>query len=163
MRSRRRDTAGTWLPWRFHPASTRVSPKPCMSWQAFRLGVGRATGGLAEVRRVLHRPQAVKPRRAARSDAADGTSATVPSEHDYEVMTLDHSGEFSLVFVVQGSCKLLSRGEENKAVPGAETGMREWTLCPGDCFSIPAGVHHTLSALSDDLELVEVALPADLE
>ena len=61
-----------------------------------------------------------------------------------------HAGEFLFLFVLAGSALLKAEGH------GAER------LAAGDAVTIPAKLPHALADCSADLELLEVALPADL-
>ena len=60
-----------------------------------------------------------------------------------------HDGEFLFLFVLRGSVSLHCEGVEQ--------------LAAGDCFVVPAGAEHAFAGCSEDLELLEVALPATSE
>ena len=59
-----------------------------------------------------------------------------------------HSGEFLFVFILCGGTTLSSEGQE------------EQRMCAGDSCVIPANFQATFTNTSDDLEFLEVALPA---
>ena len=59
-----------------------------------------------------------------------------------------HQGEFLFHFVLQGALRLSAEGHE--AVE----------LQRGDCFTLPSGLSHCLQNCTDDLELLEIRLPA---
>ena len=59
-----------------------------------------------------------------------------------------HDAELLFTFVLRGAAVLETRGRSGE------------TLGPGDAFVVPARVDHRLASPSDDLELLEVALPA---
>ncbi len=60
-----------------------------------------------------------------------------------------HEGEFVFQFVLKGSATLEAEGQGSNA------------LSAGDSFVIPSGMVFGLNGCSDDLELLEVALPAE--
>ena len=64
--------------------------------------------------------------------------------------TVRHGGEFLFVFVLEGGATLDA---------GAEGTHR---LAAGDAVTVPRGLPHRLSECSADLELLEVALPAEI-
>jgi quercetin dioxygenase-like cupin family protein len=92
-------------------------------FQARDIGIAAATDGLANV--LVVRPRT-------------GTTSAPGSSHD---------GEFSFLFVLDGSVELRVDGH------GAES------LSTGDCVSVPPGSSHSLHGCSEDLELLEVSLP----
>jgi len=61
-----------------------------------------------------------------------------------------HEGELLFVFVLVGELTLRCDGK------------RAERLGAGDCFVIPAGLWHELDQCSEDIELLELCLPADL-
>lgn len=65
-------------------------------------------------------------------------------------VTTEHSAEFVFGFVLEGSVTL------------AADGHGEHRLCEGDSFVVPAGVGHTFSAPTPDLQLLDVTLPGDV-
>jgi uncharacterized RmlC-like cupin family protein len=73
--------------------------------------------------------------------AVPGHSA-VPQRHHHEV-------ELQLVYVLRGWIKF------------DYAGVGEVTLVPGSCVHQPSGIRHTEIAHSDDLEMLEIVLPAD--
>ncbi|HEY7610257.1 MAG TPA: cupin domain-containing protein [Alphaproteobacteria bacterium] len=60
-----------------------------------------------------------------------------------------HGGEFLFLFVLAGAATFTAEGRAGER------------LAAGDAVTIPAGLAHTLAECSADLELLEVALPAD--
>jgi quercetin dioxygenase-like cupin family protein len=62
-----------------------------------------------------------------------------------------HNLDFQMVYVLKGWVKLWYEG----------TG--EVTLKTGSCVHQPPGIRHQEIAHSDDLELIEIVLPADFE
>ena len=60
------------------------------------------------------------------------------------------SGEFLFLFVLDGSATLATDGNGDHDLAG------------GDAVVIPAGLGHAITPASDDLEFLEVVLPADL-
>ena len=62
--------------------------------------------------------------------------------------TTSHDAELLFTFVLGGTAVLHAQGRE---------ALR---LCEGDSLVIPAGLPHALAESSDDLQLLEVALPA---
>jgi quercetin dioxygenase-like cupin family protein len=64
--------------------------------------------------------------------------------------TTTHAGEFLFLFVLAGSVRLAAAGHPDER------------LLTGDAVTIPAGLAHSLTACSADLELLEVCLPAEL-
>ncbi len=64
--------------------------------------------------------------------------------------TISHQGEFLFFFILAGTITLVTDNRE------------KYLLQAGDCASIPAGLCHCLRHNSDDLEILEVTLPADL-
>ena len=60
-----------------------------------------------------------------------------------------HEAEFVFQFVLEGSAMLEAEGQGSHS------------LSAGDSYVIPNGVSFGLDSCSDDLELLEVALPAD--
>ncbi|MGH7005227.1 MAG: cupin domain-containing protein, partial [Alphaproteobacteria bacterium] len=65
--------------------------------------------------------------------------------------TVSHQGEFLLLFVLEGGALLKAEGH------GAER------LAAGDAVTIPARLPHALADCTADLQLLEVALPAELD
>ncbi|HKB84305.1 MAG TPA: cupin domain-containing protein [Burkholderiales bacterium] len=65
-----------------------------------------------------------------------------PERHHHEV-------EFQMVYVLRGWVKFHYEG------------VGEITLKPGSCVHQPPGIKHTELAHSDDLELIEIVMPAD--
>lgn len=61
-----------------------------------------------------------------------------------------HNAEFVFGFVLEGGITL------------AADGHGEHRLHEGDSFVVPAGLHHTFSAPTTDLQLLDVTLPGDL-
>jgi len=64
---------------------------------------------------------------------------------------MSHDAEFLFRFVLQGSMTLAIESRESRRLSAA------------DSFVVPAGLAHTFSDASDDLEILEVALPAGFE
>ena len=64
--------------------------------------------------------------------------------------TVRHAGEFLFLFVLEGTTTLAAEGKD------------EHRLGAGDAVTLPRGLAHRLSDCSGDLELLEVALPAEL-
>ncbi len=62
-----------------------------------------------------------------------------------------HAVEFQMVYVLKGWIKFDYEG------------VGEVTLTPGSCVHQPPGIRHTELGHSDDLELIEIVLPADFE
>lgn len=62
-----------------------------------------------------------------------------------------HDAEFVFLFVLQGATTLHCEGREAQQ------------LQPGDSFVVPASMQHALTDCSDDVELLEVTLPAAFE
>jgi mannose-6-phosphate isomerase-like protein (cupin superfamily) len=91
-------------------------------------GIGAATGALAEVRVV--RP----------NSAADATSSPKPATSEA------HSGEFYMMFVLNGSVTVSLDGEQQR-------------FGESDCVTIPAKMRFGISEPSSDCEILEVALP----
>lgn len=60
-----------------------------------------------------------------------------------------HDGEFLFQFVLTGGVTLAAEGNDHP-------------LEAGDCITVPKGLDHALTAASDDLEILEVTLPAAL-
>ena len=67
-----------------------------------------------------------------------------PERHHHEV-------EFQMVYVLKGWVKFNYEG------------VGEVTLKAGSCVHQPPGIRHTELAHSDDLELIEIVMPADFE
>lgn len=67
-----------------------------------------------------------------------------PERHHHEV-------EFQMVYVLKGWVKFHYEG------------VGEVTLKAGSCVHQPPGIRHTELAHSDDLELIEIVMPADFE
>jgi quercetin dioxygenase-like cupin family protein len=65
-----------------------------------------------------------------------------PSRHYHEL-------EFQLVYVLKGWVRFRYEG------------VGEVTLEPGSCVHQPPGIRHTELAHSDDLELIEITMPAE--
>ncbi|MFM7687582.1 MAG: cupin domain-containing protein [Actinomycetota bacterium] len=65
-------------------------------------------------------------------------------------VSAEHSAEFVFGFVLQGGLTLTAEGHV------------EHRLTEGDSFVVPAGVPHTLSAPTPDLQLLDVTLPGDI-
>lgn len=61
-----------------------------------------------------------------------------------------HEGELLFMFVLAGGLTLRCDGK------------RAERLAAGDCFVVPAGLWHELDQCTEDLELLELCLPADL-
>ena len=61
---------------------------------------------------------------------------------------MSHDGELSFSFVLQGLATLCCRGSSPKR------------LSASDCFVVPAGMDYQLEQCSDDLQLLQVMLPA---
>lgn len=59
-----------------------------------------------------------------------------------------HHGEFLFQFILKGGLQLSTGGDD------------VFELEQGDCFTVPAGLDHCLEDCSEDLELLEVRLPA---
>ncbi len=68
----------------------------------------------------------------------------MPQRHHHEV-------EFQMVYVLKGWIRFDYEG------------VGEVTLSAGSCVHQPPGIRHTELGHSDDLELVEIVLPADFE
>ena len=62
--------------------------------------------------------------------------------------TYNHDGEFLFMFVINGNCALNCNGEH--------------TLAPGDAIVIPAQTNYSFDQCADNLEMLEVVLPARL-
>ena len=62
-----------------------------------------------------------------------------------------HVVDFQLVYVLKGWIRFHYEG------------VGEVTLKPGSCVHQPPGIRHTELAHSDDLELIEIVMPADFE
>jgi quercetin dioxygenase-like cupin family protein len=75
--------------------------------------------------------------------AKEGTSV-ISERHHHEV-------EFQFVYVLKGWIKFHYEG------------VGEVTLKPGTCVHQPPGIRHTELAHSEDLELIELVLPADFK
>jgi uncharacterized RmlC-like cupin family protein len=67
-----------------------------------------------------------------------------PERHHHEV-------QFQMVYVLKGWVRFHYEG------------VGEVTLKPGSCVHQPPGIKHIEIAHSDDLELIEIVLPADFE
>ena len=91
-------------------------------------GIGAATNALAGARVV--RP----------NSASSSTSS--PKSATSEI----HSGEFYMMFVLNGSVTVSLDGEQQR-------------LCESDCVTIPAQMRFGISEPSGDCEILEVALP----
>jgi quercetin dioxygenase-like cupin family protein len=102
------------------------------SWTATAHGFERRRFGFTEATHGLAEASVLRPAGTAH-DAAE------PHSHD---------GEFLFVFVLDGAVTLRHDGEADQS------------LRPGDSFVMPAHEAFTLVERSDDLELLEVALPA---
>jgi len=74
----------------------------------------------------------------------------VPGKHDEREKHV-HKLEFQMVYVLKGWVKFWYDG----------TG--EVTLKAGSCVHQPPGIKHQELAHSDDLELIEITLPADFD
>ena len=75
--------------------------------------------------------------------AVPGTTA-IPQRHHHEV-------EFQMVYVLKGWIKFNYEG------------VGEVTLTAGSCVHQPPGIRHTELAHSDDIEMLEIVLPADFK
>jgi uncharacterized RmlC-like cupin family protein len=75
--------------------------------------------------------------------AKPGTQA-VPERHHHEV-------HFQMVYVLKGWVKFRYEG------------VGEVTLKAGSCVHQPPGIKHTELGHSDDLELIEIVMPADFK
>lgn len=62
-----------------------------------------------------------------------------------------HHLDFQMVYVLKGWVRFWYEG------------VGEVTLEPGDCVHQPPGIRHRELAHSDDLELIEITLPAEFE
>ncbi len=69
-----------------------------------------------------------------------------PQNHYYS-----HHAEFLFIFVLQGTMTLDCEGHDPQP------------LVADDSFVVPAGLHYRLDDCSDDIQLLEVVLPADFE
>lgn len=78
-----------------------------------------------------------------------GVKAVRPTGTHADALT-SHQGEFLMLFMLEGAATLTTDGA------GAHA------LVAGDTTVIPAGLRHALTPASDDLEFLEVVLPADL-
>ena len=85
----------------------------------------------------------------AATDGVAGCRVVRPVGSPAPVSTT-HSAEFVFGFVLKGSITL------------AADGHGEHRLTEGDSFVVPAGLRHTLSAPSADLQLLDVSLPDDV-
>ncbi len=65
--------------------------------------------------------------------------------------TCHHDAEFLFTFVLEGSLTLQSEGRDDER------------LAPGDAFVLPAAMRYAYAECSQELELLEVALPAAFE
>lgn len=109
-------------------------------WEPWRLpgiecrdtGIGSATDGLAGVRVI-------------RLEGAAGEEGRIPAATD-----LIHDGELLFWYVLSGTATLQTEGR-----PGEPLGK-------GAAVAVPAGYYHRLTPTSDDLQLLEVTLPAAL-
>ena len=82
--------------------------------------------------------------------ATDGLAGAVVARRagTTEAPVCSHDAELLFAFVLAGSATL--RGDGHGALD----------LTAGDAFMVPAGLRHALTACADDLELLEVSLPA---
>lgn len=60
-----------------------------------------------------------------------------------------HELGFQMVYILKGSCVFWYEGEGS------------FDLEPGDCVYQPPGIAHEFISCSDDLELLEITMPAD--
>lgn len=67
-----------------------------------------------------------------------------------EVPAWSHAGDILFTFVLEGELTLAADEEEQR-------------LAPGDAFVVPPGLEVRFGDISDDLELLEVALPGEFE
>ncbi|MGI8722270.1 MAG: cupin domain-containing protein [Geodermatophilaceae bacterium] len=102
-------------------------------------GIGAATDGLAGVRVVRLSGNA--------ASANDGVSA----EDVMSTMDVIHDGELLFWFILAGTTTLHAQGRPDEP------------LGRGAAVAVPAGLGHRLGEHSDDLELLEITLPAALE
>jgi quercetin dioxygenase-like cupin family protein len=106
-------------------------------WEARETGIGEATGGVAEVRVV--RP--VRPVRGQRERFAREVEAKAAERWR-------HSADVWFGFVLVGEVTFCA---EDRA---------DVVLAAGDAITVPPSVATALVDATDDLELLEVALPA---
>ena len=86
---------------------------------------------------------------AAATDGLAGVQVVRPATPAPNLQLWSHEAEFFFMFVLQGSVTLHCEGRDAEQVAA------------GDCFVVPAETRHGLAQCSGDLELLEVALPAD--
>lgn len=118
------------------------------TWRPWRLagfefrdtGIAAATEGLAGVVVARRRPGA--------PGAGEGQARALAGAGEGSLGAFCHDAEFLFTFVLAGAAELCGEGQ------GAHR------LEAGDSFVVPAGALSSLAAPSDDLELLEVALPA---
>ncbi|MEX0921150.1 MAG: cupin domain-containing protein [Rhodovibrionaceae bacterium] len=60
-----------------------------------------------------------------------------------------HELGFQMVYILKGSCVFWYEGQGS------------FELEPGDCVYQPPGIAHEFVSCSDDLELIEITMPAD--
>lgn len=87
---------------------------------------------------------------ASATDGLAGVRVARPSG-EVQPEVVSHSGKFLFIFVLAGKTTLLSD----------EHGAQQ--MAAGDSCVVPSGTHHALTDCSDDLEMLEVTLPASLE
>ena len=104
-------------------ATARWSPWRHSGYEFRDTGIGAATGALAGVR-------VVRPTSALKSPATSET----------------HSGEFYMIFVLNGAVTVSLDGEQQR-------------FGESDCVTIPAQMRFGISEPSSDCEILEVALP----
>jgi quercetin dioxygenase-like cupin family protein len=82
--------------------------------------------------------------------ATDGLAGVTVARKAGETPTAPfvHDGEFLFYFVLEGGLTLDAEGQGSHA------------LAAGDCATVPAGVTHAFGEVLDDIELLEVSLPA---
>ncbi|HEU4536830.1 MAG TPA: cupin domain-containing protein, partial [Polyangiaceae bacterium] len=138
-------SAALWRPWRRAGFEFRDT------------GIAAATDGLAGVVVARRRPEAPAAEAgAARPDAEAGRAeapaaeagASRPDAEAGRAEALCHDAELLFTFVLAGAASLRCAGQG------------EYRVEAGDSFVVPAGTPFALEAPSDDLELLEVALPA---
>ncbi len=124
----------------------RVNPE--REWQGQRFVHNLAAGARWEPFRI---PGLVARDTTIRENTRGVASVMVVRRGTGEVPWAVHEGDILFGFVMEGAATLEGRGQSP-----AE-------LSPGDAFVIPPGMASRLSRISDDFEMLEVALPGEFE